>query len=52
MFASQGVFECYRPNETLSINLLARSPCQPYPFYAQLRLQDPVHWDEEMGFWC
>jgi cytochrome P450 len=23
----------------------------PYPFYEQLRTQDPVHWDEEMGFW-
>ena len=23
----------------------------PYPFYEQLRNQDPVHWDEEMGFW-
>jgi cytochrome P450 len=23
----------------------------PYPFYAQLRHQDPVHWDEELGFW-
>jgi cytochrome P450 len=23
----------------------------PYPFYKQLREQDPVHWDEEMGFW-
>jgi cytochrome P450 len=23
----------------------------PYPFYRQLREQDPVHWDEEMGFW-
>jgi pimeloyl-[acyl-carrier protein] synthase len=23
----------------------------PYPFYQQLREQDPVHWDEEMGFW-
>jgi len=23
----------------------------PYPFYAQLRAQDPVHWDEELGFW-
>lgn len=23
----------------------------PYPFYAQLRSQDPVHWDEEFGFW-
>ena len=23
----------------------------PYPFYEQLREQDPIHWDEEMGFW-
>lgn len=23
----------------------------PYPFYAQLRAQDPVYWDEELGFW-
>ncbi len=23
----------------------------PYPFYEQLRTQDPVHWDEELGFW-
>lgn len=23
----------------------------PYPFYEQLREQDPVHWDKEMGFW-
>ncbi|HSB00320.1 MAG TPA: cytochrome P450 [Anaerolineales bacterium] len=23
----------------------------PYPFYAQLRSQDPIHWDEEFGFW-
>jgi cytochrome P450 len=23
----------------------------PYPFYTELRSQDPVHWDEEMGFW-
>jgi cytochrome P450 len=23
----------------------------PYPFYAQLRSQDPVHWDEMLGFW-
>ena len=23
----------------------------PYPFYKKLREQDPVHWDEEMGFW-
>jgi cytochrome P450 len=23
----------------------------PYPFYEELREQDPVHWDEELGFW-
>jgi cytochrome P450 len=23
----------------------------PYPFYEELRNQDPVHWDEELGFW-
>lgn len=23
----------------------------PYPFYEQLRQQDPVHWDAELGFW-
>jgi cytochrome P450 len=23
----------------------------PYPFYEQLRNQDPVHWDEQLGFW-
>jgi cytochrome P450 len=23
----------------------------PYPFYHQLREQDPIHWDDEMGFW-
>ncbi|MBL8050118.1 MAG: cytochrome P450, partial [Anaerolineales bacterium] len=23
----------------------------PYPFYERLREQDPIHWDEEMGFW-
>ena len=23
----------------------------PYPFYTRLREQDPVHWDEELGFW-
>ena len=23
----------------------------PYPFYKQLREQDPVHWDKEMDFW-
>ena len=23
----------------------------PYVFYEQLRRQDPIHWDEELGFW-
>ena len=23
----------------------------PYPFYHRLRAEDPVHWDEEMGYW-
>jgi hypothetical protein len=41
-------------NETLSLSNLLREEVRadPYPFYTQLRLQDPVHWDEEMGFWC
>lgn len=23
----------------------------PYPFYEQLRNEDPLHWDEDLGFW-
>lgn len=23
----------------------------PYPFYEKLRDHDPIHWDEELGFW-
>jgi pimeloyl-[acyl-carrier protein] synthase len=40
-------------NETLSLSNLASEEVRanPYPFYAQLRTQDPVHWDEAMGFW-
>jgi len=40
-------------NETLSLSNLLREEVRadPYPFYAQLRSQEPVHWDEEMGFW-
>ncbi len=40
-------------NETLSLSNLLREEVRadPYPFYAQLRSQDPIHWDEEMGFW-
>jgi cytochrome P450 len=39
--------------DTLSLLNLQREDLRadPYPFYAQLRTGDPVHWDEEMGFW-
>ena len=42
------------PNvHSLSLSNLLRPEVRanPYPFYAQLRSQDPVHWDEAMGFW-
>ena len=40
-------------SETLSLSNLGHPEVRanPYPFYAQLRSQDPVHWDEELGFW-
>lgn len=40
-------------DEALSLSNLLHSEVRanPYPFYAQLRTQDPVYWDEEMGFW-
>src|SRR6266498_3854949 len=40
-------------NEMLSLANLQHPEVRanPYPFYAQLRSQDPVHWDEELGFW-
>ena len=40
-------------NETLSLSNLLHEEVRanPYPFYAMLRAQDPVHWDDEMGFW-
>lgn len=40
-------------NEALSLSNLLRSEVRadPYPFYAELRSQDPVHWDEVLGFW-
>jgi pimeloyl-[acyl-carrier protein] synthase len=39
--------------ETLSLSNLHHPEVRedPYPFYAELRSQDPVHWDESMGFW-
>ncbi|HEX9923966.1 MAG TPA: cytochrome P450 [Anaerolineae bacterium] len=40
-------------NETLSLSQIMRPEIRanPYPFYAQMRSQAPVHWDETMGFW-
>lgn len=40
-------------SETLSLSQLMRPEIRanPYPFYAQMRAQAPVHWDETMGFW-
>jgi len=39
------------PPLSLSNLLRPEVRADPYPFYAQLRSQDPVHWDEAMGFW-
>lgn len=40
-------------NETLNLSQTIRPEIRanPYPFYAQMRSQAPVHWDETMGFW-
>jgi cytochrome P450 len=40
-------------NEALSLSNLQRPELRadPYPFYAQIQAQDPVHWDEALGFW-
>lgn len=39
--------------DRLSLSNLHRDEIRanPYPFYELLRAQDPIHWDEEMGFW-
>ena len=39
--------------DALSLSNLLREDVRanPYLFYEQLREQDPIHWDEEMGFW-
>ncbi len=39
--------------DTLSLSHLHQPQIRsnPYPFYSQLRERDPIHWDEEMGFW-
>ena len=40
-------------NDAFSLVNLQREEIRvnPYPFYEQLREHDPVHWDEELGFW-
>jgi len=40
-------------HDVFSLSNLQREEIRanPYPFYEQLRSNDPVHWDEEMGFW-
>jgi cytochrome P450 len=39
--------------DQLSLSNLLRPEIRtnPYPFYEQIRLEDPVHWDQEMNFW-
>ncbi len=39
--------------DALSLSHLHREDVRanPYPFYEQLREQDPIHWDDEFGFW-
>jgi cytochrome P450 len=40
-------------NDAFSLLNLQREEIRanPYPFYEQLRSHDPVHWDQELGFW-
>jgi len=40
-------------NDVFSLSNLQREEIltNPYPFYEQLRDQDPIHWDEELSFW-
>ena len=40
-------------NDPFSLLNLQREEIRanPYPFYKRLRDHDPIHWDEEMGFW-
>jgi cytochrome P450 len=40
-------------NDSYSLLNLQREEIRanPYPFYEQLRNHDPIHWDDELGFW-
>lgn len=40
-------------NEALSLSNLLQLEVRadPYPFYAEIRSEDPIHWDESLGFW-
>lgn len=40
-------------SDALSLSNLFRPEIRadPYPLYARIRAEDPVHWDEAMGFW-
>jgi cytochrome P450 len=40
-------------NDAFSLLNLQREEIRsnPYPFYEKLRAHDPIHWDEELGFW-
>jgi cytochrome P450 len=43
----------FSTHESLSLSNLLHPEVRadPYPFYSELRSEDPVHWDESMGFW-
>ncbi|MEW6083307.1 MAG: cytochrome P450 [Chloroflexota bacterium] len=42
-----------KQQDALSLSHLQQEEVRanPYPFYEQLREQDPIHWDDELGFW-
>lgn len=41
-------------NDALSLANMLRPDIRadPYPWYAQMRAEDPIHWDDAMGFWA
>jgi cytochrome P450 len=40
------------PPLSLSNRLRPEVRADPYPLYQQMRAEDPVHWDESLGFWA